>query len=433
MFYGGSRGELHLAVVRLPGRASAGAAPVVFLSGGPGESAIDAAAGRLFDTLDALRSVGDVVIFDQRGCGHSTPAIDRVEPWSMPWDEPLVRGALMHRALETSRRVAERLRREGPDPEAFQTVASAGDVLTLIDALGGTPAHLVAMSYGTHLAMTVLKQAPDRVARVVLAGPEGPDHTWKLPSAITRQLLRIGRAAAGDTGGGSTFISRIAGVLDRLEHNPLELQPGPCHEESGKRRLVIGRFDVEYVTASGLADTRVVAKLPRLYQALERGMGAPFEEPGVLRRYLLHARRALGRNAMGMCMDCASGATASRRERIEREARVCVLGRTVDFPFPEICSAWRMPDLGDSFRSPPQADHPTLFLTGEWDCRTPHENAEELLPGFSAGAHVRVNGAGHADLLIGAETTARVVAFLRGERVSTAPIATAGQLQFDAA
>ena len=127
-------------------------------------------------------------------------------------------------------------------------------------------------------------------------------------------------------------------------------------------------------------------------------------------------------------MDCASGVSEKRWEKIEREAEAVPLGRTIDFPFPEVGLAWQVPDLGSGFRQPPKSELPVLFITGGWDCRTPVTNLKDLVNGLPEHQHLHVEGAGHTDLLHHPEVGARVHTFLDGKGIDTTPIPEAQPL-----
>lgn len=186
--------------------------------------------------------------------------------------------------------------------------------------------------------------------------------------------------------------------------------------------VAVGRFDIEYVTAAGIADTRVIALMPAWFDGMSRGdFSLPAKKP-LLARYLFLLKRGLGGNAMSLLMDCASGATRERWERIEREAAQTVLGRTIDFPFPEIGEAWEGPDLGDGYRAPVSADNTVLFLSASFDCRAPLDNILEIRKGLPSSDHIVVEDAGHMDVFLSCPGVADTMrAFFRGETVDTRP------------
>ncbi|MGD8413506.1 MAG: alpha/beta fold hydrolase, partial [Candidatus Latescibacterota bacterium] len=331
-----------------------------------------------------------------------------------------VREQALDLAIRGGRSCASNLRSKGIDPAGYNTVESADDIDDLRRALGAEKFHLWGISYGTHLAFAVLKRHPGGVGRCVLGGAEGPDHTFKLPSIVQSQLERIGGLCSGHPAWNGVLpdlVSTVRGVLDGLEQIPVTIEvPDPRTGRS--TRVGLGRFDVEYATAVGMADTRLLSLLPAWYAGMEKGdFTLPEREP-VLAKYMALVKRGVGFNAMGVLMDCASGATAQRWERIEREAPRCALGRTIDFPFPEIGEAWGRPDLGDDYRALVHADNAVLFFSGSLDCRTPLENILEVQKGLPNSGTIVVDGAGHMDVFLSCPDTAGVMTrFLSGEDV----------------
>jgi pimeloyl-ACP methyl ester carboxylesterase/predicted DCC family thiol-disulfide oxidoreductase YuxK len=444
--------RLDLAFVRLPASGPRPGPPTVFLTGGPGLSAIRAAGGRLFGWFDALRGVGDVILLDQRGCGESRPALDCADAVRFAFDRAPTREEFLRETAASLRRCAERLAREGVDLAAFNTNESADDVADLIrtlygerefamgnqpraadamgnqprvaDAMGNQPrVALLGWSYGTHLAMAVMKRHEALLARVVLAGPEGPDHTYKLPSRIQRQLEAVAARAHADPRWrerGPDLIAAMREVLDRAGREPVRVAD-----------LTVGRFDLEWIFAQGLADPRFVRRLPRWLSRMARGDFSFVAGDPLLRGSFEELRTGLGDSVLRYCMDCASGASAARRERIEREARETVLGRTIDFPFPEICDAVGNPDLGDAFRAPPRSSLPVLFVTGTLDCRTPAENVADLAPGLPNHLHVVAEDAGHGDLLLPKAVQRAVADFLRDGHVESERVRSDESFSFD--
>jgi pimeloyl-ACP methyl ester carboxylesterase/predicted DCC family thiol-disulfide oxidoreductase YuxK len=405
------RGRVRLAFVRLPGTEKPPGPPVVFLSGGPGLSGIRFGRGRLFGLFDSLRAAGDVILFDQRGSGDSTPSLGCREPLHLPYERSFSKDEVLRAALASTRRCAEQLAEDGVDLGAFNTNESADDVADLVRALGVQRASLLGWSYGTHLAFAVMRRHPELTHRAVLAGPEGPDHTYKLPSRIARQLEVIAARSRTAMPAAPGLLETIRGVLERVEREPARVRFVDSDGEA--REASVGRFDLEWMLAEGVADTRVLARLPLWFARMAHGDFDGMGRDALLRGYFEELRTGLSRSMVRACMDCASGASAERWRRIEHEAGTAQLGRTIDFPFPEICEAVGRPDLGDEFRAPLRSNVPVLFITGTLDARTPADNVADLAPGFANHRHLVVEDAGHADLLLPSEVQRSTVEFLK--------------------
>ena len=427
------RGTVALAFVRLPSTAAKPGPPIIFLNGGPGLSGIRAGRGRLFATFDALRSAGDVILLDQRGSGSSTPLLQCSKTLAIPFHRQM--GTLLHKedalrlAIASAQNCAQQLARDGVDLHAFNTNESADDIADLARALGASTVSLLGWSYGTHLAFAVIRRHSSLVARAVLAGPEGPDHTYKLPSRIEQYLGAIADRVRDQMPSVRDLRATIARVFRAVESTPVSI-PLP-YTAAFDITALVGRFDLEWMTAEGIADTRVIARLPRWYAHMARGRFQDVASDEVLRTYLESLRTGGDQSLLRVCMDCASGVSRERWSRIEKEAGETLLGRTIDFPLPEICDAIDMPDLGDEFRAPLRSATPVLFVTGTLDARTPAENAHELMPGFSHSRHLEVEDAGHTDLLHSPRIRDAVARFLRGEDVESQRVPAERPLQFE--
>src|SRR5512141_1008492 len=115
----GSPRTIELAFVRIASTAKHPGAPIVWLSGGPGDSGIadiDTPALRLF--LE-LRRLGDVIVLDQRGTGRSVPRLDCPGSMRFPLDVAIVRGAAVALLESAARACAQRWRAEGVDLSAY--------------------------------------------------------------------------------------------------------------------------------------------------------------------------------------------------------------------------------------------------------------------------------------------------------------------------
>ncbi|MEM7051577.1 MAG: alpha/beta fold hydrolase [Acidobacteriota bacterium] len=381
----GGEERLTLRFVRFPSTADRPGAPIVYLAGGPGGSGIAAARGSRFELFQALRRVADVIAFDQRGTGAS----DAPEPCSQGWAVPLsevgsrdVYEAAVRRAVAGCR---DEWRRRGVDLDAFTTEESADDLEDLRRFLGVEKLQLWAISYGTHLAMSVMRRHPERIERAVLAGAEGPDHTLKRPGDAEAMLTAFAERPSAD-GGESALLADLERVLERLEDEPAEVAL-----PSGELAR-IGPFDLRLLVSAMLRGPETMVQLPPALQAMAAGR---FEALGGF----LPRLRSGSIATMSAAMDVASGASPARRRLVAEGRSAGHLQGAINFPLGIMLETVPVRDLGESFRAPLESDIPALFISGTFDGRTPVSNAEELLPGFRRGAHLVLAGAGHSDPL----------------------------------
>jgi pimeloyl-ACP methyl ester carboxylesterase len=389
---------------RFPSTAAKPGYPIVYLAGGPGGSGIGASMGARRVLFEAFREHADVIAFDQRGTNESGPKMTCDQQYAMPPNQPLNRvrdGAIMGAAM---RPCVEKLRADGVDISAYNTRENAADLEDLRKHLGAEKLVLWGISYGTHLAIAALRENGPRIDRVILAGIEGPDETYKLPSDQQALLEEIARLAPGD------LLASMRSVLRELEREPKRVTL--THPLNGmSAELVLGPLDFQVAVAGRLTAPSDFASLPDFVTRVERG------DWTALALSAAQTRFGGTPSVMSVAMDCASGISAERKAIIAAEAKRTLLGDAINLPFPEVCAAVNVPDLGDSFRAPLRSDVPALLISGTLDGRTRPRQAEELRLGMPNAQHLVIEGAGHSDplFLSSPRILEAMKAFLRGE------------------
>lgn len=379
--------RISLGYIRFPSTAARPGPPIVYLAGGPGGTATGAAAGPRFPIFMALREVADVIAFDQRGTGLSNHIPPR--PPSAGPLPALTRASLTRHLRDDFQAAWTDWTRAGVAMRGYNTAESADDIDALRRHLGAEQIDLWGISYGTHLALSVLKRHGDRIGRVALASLEGQDQTVKRPARLDAYLQRVDalldadpavRAAVPDLPG----LMRC--VHDRLETAPVALTvAGPA----GPTDLQVGGFAIQLLAGSLIANPGTLALLPGLYLALDGG------ETSVLASFLGGMAGQLGVTGMPEAMDLASGISARRLTQVEAEARTAVLGDALNFPMPHLLGAVEGVDLGDDFRAPLRIGTPALLVAGTLDGRTPLEEQAEVIAQFQRRTQVTVENAGH--------------------------------------
>jgi pimeloyl-ACP methyl ester carboxylesterase len=414
---------IELAFVRFKSTAKNPGPPIVYLAGGPGGSGIFTATGSRFPLFMALREIADVIAFDQRGTGYSKPNLGCYDRLALPLDVAPTREAAIKELRENSRNCATYWRDiQRVDLTGYNTNESADDLEDLRKGLGVNQISLWSISYGTHLAFATMRRHPKSIHRAILAGTEGPDHTYKLPSNIQKHLEDLAALIKADPQIGKDipdFLGLMKSVFARLDAQPETVEITDPRTKL-KVKVIVNKFVMQFIVANNIGTT-VTARFPALFYRASKG---DFTNPAQV--WLNESRSEIG-SAMSFMMDCASGQTAARRERIEREAKGTLLEAFSNFPFPDVCEEWKAPDVGDAFRAPLRSDVPVLFISGTLDARTPVSNAEEYRTGFSNSTHMIIEGAVHSDplFLSSPQIKEGMMEFLRGKPVTVTKIMAA--------
>jgi len=415
-----SEKTVSLKFVRFPSTSATPGPPIVYLAGGPGGSGIESARGTRFPLFMAMREFGDVIALDQRGTGISEPSLRCGEGYMIAFDKPLDRADAEAAMAGAMAQCFARLRAEGIDPNAYNTVESADDLNDLRIALGAEKLSLWGISYGSHLALATLRAHGETIDRAILAGIEPLDATLKLPSDQQALMEQIALRVAADSAFAKALPDMnalVAKLLKGLADEPARATL--VHPANGQAiEVVLGPLDLQMVLAGMLTAPESFAAMPDLLLRLELGDWTALAlQAGMLR---------MGRspNAMSVAMDCGSGGSAQRLQRIADEAKQTLLGDAINMPFFGICAGLQVPDLGAEFRAVVHAQTPTLLISGTLDGRTPPHNATDAMAGLPNAVHLLIEGAGHSDplFLSSPKILQAMQAFMRGETVSEAPI-----------
>jgi len=379
-------GEIALRFVMLRAGSPDGRPPLLFLSGGPGESAIEMLRHTAFRIHFRKASANrDLILLDQRGIGRSERILPKEYAKHTPYDlvDPDEAYSMVYEQAARCRQELKPAFR----PSCYTPTQSARDIAVLADALRLDRIDIWAHSYGTHLTMAALKLIPERIGHVTLCGFEGPDQTFKLPSRVTAQLGRLAEHFA-TRDEWPDMLGDMALVHGRLAEAPLTVRVASGEE------IQVGLFGLQWLVSSWIGLSGRFRRLPALYKSLRNG------ETAELERAASGFVKMLDRRPPAFYLnDSASGATKKRLGRIAEESKTCLLANAINFPFPKIREAWGQIDLGDAFRAPLECDHTMRIVTGSLDGFTPTENARQSLDVLPNATLEELPGLAHDDLL----------------------------------
>lgn len=404
---------IELAVVVLRATASVPAPdPLIYLSGGPGGPALEFDLQEFSrDFAEPIQRKRDIVFFDQRGVGRSQPALD------CPEIDDAFAADLEGEATYASAIVEcrNRLRRDGVDLDAYNSVENAADIADLAEALGYERYNLYGVSYGTRLALTAMRDRPQPVRSAILDSvfPLQANLYTDAAATLEESLQSLFDACAADAGCRSfapdlrqTFLDAAA----RLDARPLTIS-----QDDGAGGT--SDFDVDGDTFVNLMfqamySTYLIPFLPSAIVLISEGSDEP------LRSLASYADEAAGGNSVGMYLSvqCSEEVpfNTSATIRLARDPALARLNPAASNEVDSIrseCGAWNVARQPLRENEAVRSDIPSLVLSGQFDPITPPSYARETVRTLDTAYLFEFPGYGHGILEEGC-AMAIVAAFL---------------------
>lgn len=395
---GGRTIKLHVAIFRSSAEGPS-PDPVLHLAGGPGSSSLDVAAYLFGQGLDAILERRDFILFDQRGTGHSLPRLACPERDALEGE--LLSGRLsdeqaIQAQLQAFAQCRARLVAQGIDPTAYTSVASAADVNDLRRALGYDKLDLYGDSYGTRLALTVMRDHPEALRSVVLDSTyplEVNLYTSLAPNA-ERAFEALFAACAADPGCNGAYPDLktvFYNLVDQLNASPVHIAltvAGTDYDiQLDGGRLIDVLFD-------GLYNPIVAGSMPRMIYQVRDG------EYALLGQRLMLYFDTSGSGGMTASVQCGeevpfnSGADAFSAAQGVQPQIAAFFPQSVQYLF-EVCKQWSPAAPDPRENQPVTSDIPTLVLAGELDPITPPEWGRQTAGHLSHAYFYEFAGSGH--------------------------------------
>jgi len=384
--------QAKLAVIRVPATGQR-IGSLLINPGGPGGSAVDMVAGMASDlqNSDITRNF-DLVGFDPRGVGHSTPAVRcRTDAeFDAYRREPMVDyspSGVSH-IEQLYRQLAQQcVNRMGTAFLAnVGTASAARDMEMVRQALGDDQINYLGYSYGTELGTAYLEGFGDHVRAMVLDGAIDPTvdpieenirQMAGFQTAFNDYATDCARSKACPLGTDPTqFVNRYHALVD-----PLATKPGKTSDPRG-----LGYADATTGTINALYTPQHWKFLTSGLLGLQRGTDA-----GDL---LLLADDYEDRNKNGhygndqdafnavRCVDAPtptdSATWVSADQRIRQAAPFLSYGQFTGNAPRDMCALWPVPATSGPHTAPPVAVGKVVVVSTTHDPATPYQSGVDL-------------------------------------------------------
>ena len=399
---------ISLPVVIFPARSEgAKADPILYISGGPGSRARIGERweiGAWLKRLERIPPQHDFILLGLRGTGRdepdlSCPKLTDPRIWGGAGANPGPIEEQEETFIEETVKCREKLLSEGFDLAAYNSRETAADITELRQALAIESWHLFGVSYGTRIALTLLRHQPQGVRSVILDSAFPPEALYSANQA--RDLQAVLRRLFDDCANGDfcrenypDLEAKFEGLLDRFEKEPVELSVGGGSFWPPMLLTVNDEIFLNIVFGALYWWSNTEA-LPRTISEASAGDFASLKK---LATYYVHraspTSTSRGVRFSFVCHEEEVFETAEQRANgIRGTGRLAVLVKH-DWT-QRICEEWPSGEADPVENQPVASDVPALFLAGSYDPITPPGLARQAAEHLPQSHVVEFANAGH--------------------------------------
>jgi pimeloyl-ACP methyl ester carboxylesterase len=367
---GASAGTYTLPVVVLKANGPSPASDaVVSPSGGPGYAGLPDAS---FYAKTSLRKKHDIVLYDQRGMGDAKPSLDcpereKVFIANLAVADPVEEENARYDAAMAA--CKQRLEKAGVDLDLFSTPISAADLRDLRETLGYQQWDVLGVSYGSRLALEMLRADPAGTRAAIIDSAYIPGKGGRLAAVELAKdaTARLAAACASDAVCAPKhpdLAKEIADLEAKADANPIKTTV--TLDDGTKVPLTLTGSDIAGALFNAQYDETLIPILPTLVSGLLAGDTSVVPEIG---RRAIPFVNTVSEGAY-FAVDCADNAPLGIA-KTDADAPATAGDNALNAILTPNCEQWDVASVPSSFTTLPHAKVPMLALAGSLDPITP--------------------------------------------------------------
>lgn len=395
--------------------------PVIFLQGGPGGRVIqDFAPAMITGTNPGDGQISlpvqfgnhDLIMVDQRGTGYSQPSLQCPELVNLQYQTD-VNPPAQQQADEQNQQIDvchKRLVAQGINLNDYTTLSDAADIHDVIGALGYKQVDLYGVSYGTRLALEIMRSYPQGVRSVVLDStvPAQSHLLLSVPGSTARVFNTLFQGCAADPHCNATYPhldQTFYAVVRQLDAHPVTFQTTDFtsgksytvlfsgNSSEGSNSMVSLLFDAFYATPY----------IPYLPQMISEASQGNFSHLVTLFYGALQFDDSVSWGDY-FSVECAEDVDHVSADQVTAAAQAYpaairqdqLIGLQSEIPG---CQLWSVTPAPASEAQPVSSSIPTIVLEGEYDPVTPPANGALAAQTLSTSYQFQFPGTGHGVFL----------------------------------
>jgi pimeloyl-ACP methyl ester carboxylesterase len=431
-----SGGKYHLAVAIAASQNKSKEFPLLYLHGGPGIATLGNLPSYLKSfTWKLMRQKHDLVFFDYRGTGFSQPNLCNDLPDSLAAfaKNNAISKDIKSREVLLYQRCKQSLSKEGISLEAFSSFQLAADVSAIQRALKIERYSIYSVSYGTTVALNVIRSFSTGLKSVILDSPFPPNAPWVdfvRPFDTCFKVLE--HKLQQDPSTATQFAnlrSEFATAVRRLNEKPVRLLPKGKTDIASQYNYT--GDDFAWSIWSAMLKPKAIPFVPLAIQEVANGndsvlklWSTAFSSPDA------HGKFSLTQSQAILCFEGKPQRPEDTEDSLLKnypEFSSFNSGYNV-----AVCNIWRPNLPSKKIFDAVVSDIPVLILTGEYDPVCPPFFGELTAKTLSHATYLMIPSASHA--AIHADDCVRNVAndFISfpAKRLSTECITQRGKIVF---
>jgi pimeloyl-ACP methyl ester carboxylesterase len=374
--------------------------PVIYLEGGPGGHALQAIPLTFEDYFAPILDERDLIMFDQRGTGYSKPSLACDEYTKLAYDtldDNLTLDESTKLFVDAMTACRDRLKGQGIDLTAYNSLASAADLEDLRTTLGYDQWNLYGISYGTRLALTTMREYPDGIRSVILDSTRSLQSSeTSTPADVDRSFEKLFDGCAKDDACNKAFPNLSDTFYDLVAKLDTEPITGDVTNPFNGRELkvLINGDSLQGLVTQALYSTDIIPQLPKAIVAASEGVDTSLLMRLALNSVLQNEYVSYGMFYAVRCNEeivfDTPAALEAADDAFPEQRGIFDLGT-----YTEICDAWQAGAAPAIENQPVTSDLPTLVLAGEYDPATPPDDGRAAAQTLSNGFFFEFPGLGH--------------------------------------
>lgn len=377
---------------------------VLYLNGGPGYALLEDVGPHILDYLPYYALDHDFILLDQRGTGYSQPSLACPEVIALQYrslDERLSLDRNAALQVQAARTCHNRLVSAGINLNAYNTLENAADVHDLVRALGYKQVNLYGISYGTRLALTVMRLYPGDLRSVVLDSVYPPQRNFftSLPNSVQRVFNVLFQGCAAELACKQAYPhlqTAFYTLVADLDTNPIIFQTTDALTGKSYTVLFTGD-DLLWWLFHSLYRTSLIPRLPAvIFQVRNHDYTQLSQIYGEF-IFMFSDTLSDGMNYSVQCGEDMAFTTpqdlVTAVQVLEPQLRPALLSDLQESY--SICQLWGVKPVPLVQKEPVTSAIPTLILAGEYDPVTPPANAMLAALTLSKSFSFQFPGTGH--------------------------------------